>query len=162
VAGVTRVRGDIVTGTNGAGPGGGEAQTMFHLAADPVGVATRTGRLVRVQYPARDGARGNQAMPLVQQTVVGVATRLMGPAALPYTEAMPFGGASYDVSKAAGDMIAPATPDIRREPVITRCGNLFRTGRHQFGSGCSSIIRQLPRDNADYPSDGRSPVTIST
>ena len=109
---VTRVRGDIcdqqvmerVLGES-------EVQTVFHLAAQTqVGVANANPissfeSNVRGTWTVLEAIRRS---PSVQQVVVASSDKAYGTQPeLPYTETMPLSAVHpYDVSKAAGDMIA--------------------------------------------------------
>ena len=109
---VTRVQGDVrdqelmerVLGE-------AEAQTVLHLAAQTqVGVANLNpissfDSNIRGTWTLLEAVRRS---PLVRQTVVASSDKAYGSQeVLPYTEAMPLlARHPYDVSKAAGDMIA--------------------------------------------------------
>lgn len=147
---VTRVRGDIrdqallerVLGE-------AEAQTVLHLAAQTqVGVANQNpvGSLesnIRGTWTVLEAIRRS---PLVQQTVVASSDKAYGTQPeLPYTEAMPLSAVHpYDVSKAAGDMIAASYAHTYGVNVaITRCGNLFGPGDTNWERLFPGVIRQL-------------------
>jgi CDP-glucose 4,6-dehydratase len=147
---VTRVRGDIrdqallerVLGE-------AEAQTVLHLAAQTqVGVANQNpvGSLesnVRGTWTVLEAIRRS---PFVQQTVVASSDKAYGTQPeLPYTEAMPLSAVHpYDVSKAAGDMIAASYAHTYGVNVaITRCGNLFGPGDTNWERLFPGVIRQL-------------------
>ena len=147
---VTRVRGDIcdqhlmerVLGES-------EAQTVFHLAAQTqVGVAnlnpiSSLESNVRGTWTVLEAIRRS---PSVQQAVVASSDKAYGTQPeLPYTETMPLSAVHpYDVSKAAGDMIATSYARTYGVNVaITRCGNLFGPGDTNWERLFPGVIRQL-------------------
>jgi CDP-glucose 4,6-dehydratase len=147
---VTRVRGDI-----GDQPlmervlGESEAQTVLHLAAQTqVGVAnlnpiSSLESNVRGTWTVLEAIRRS---PSVQQVVVASSDKAYGTQPeLPYTETMPLSAVHpYDVSKAAGDMIATSYARTYGVNVaITRCGNLFGPGDTNWERLFPGVIRQL-------------------
>jgi CDP-glucose 4,6-dehydratase len=147
---VTRVRGDIcdqhamerVLGES-------EVQTVFHLAAQTqVGVANLNPissfeSNVRGTWTVLEAIRRS---PSVQQAVVASSDKAYGTQPeLPYTETMPLSAVHpYDVSKAAGDMIAASYARTYGVNVaITRCGNLYGPGDTNWERLFPGIIRQL-------------------
>jgi CDP-glucose 4,6-dehydratase len=147
---VTRVRGDIrdlalmerVLGES-------EAQCVFHLAAQTqVGVANQNPvssfeSNIRGTWTVLEAIRRS---PLVGQTVVASSDKAYGTQPdLPYTEAMPLLAVNpYDVSKAAGEMIAASYAQTYGVNVaITRCGNLFGPGDTNWERLFPGVIRQL-------------------
>jgi len=147
---VTRVRGDIcdqqaverVLGES-------EVQTVFHLAAQTqVGVAnlnpiSSLESNVRGTWTVLEAIRRS---PAVQQAVVASSDKAYGTQSeLPYTETMPLSAVHpYDVSKAAGDMIATSYARTYGVNVaITRCGNLYGPGDTNWERLFPGIIRQL-------------------
>jgi CDP-glucose 4,6-dehydratase len=147
---VTRVRGDIcdqqvmerVLGES-------EVQTVFHLAAQTqVGVANANPissfeSNVRGTWTVLEAIRRS---PSVQQVVVASSDKAYGTQPeLPYTETMPLSAVHpYDVSKAAGDMIATSYARTYGVKVaITRCGNLYGPGDTNWERLFPGVIRQL-------------------
>ena len=112
-----------------------EADTVFHLAAQPiVGVAHRRPlptfeTNIRGTYNLLEACR---ALPgLVKRVVVASSDKAYGEhKVLPYTEEMPLRGTHpYDVSKSCGDLITQAYFHTYKLPVaILRCGNIFGGG----------------------------------
>jgi CDP-glucose 4,6-dehydratase len=147
---VTKVRGDIRDqALMERALGEAEAETVFHLAAQTqVGVANSNpvGSLesnVRGTWTVLEAIRRS---PLVQQAVVASSDKAYGTQPeLPYTEAMPLSAVHpYDVSKAAGDMIAGSYAHTYGVNVaITRCGNLFGPGDTNWERLFPGVIRQL-------------------
>jgi CDP-glucose 4,6-dehydratase len=147
---VTRVRGDIRDqALMERVLGEAEAQTVFHMAAQTqVGVANKNpvGSFesnIRGTWTVLEAIRRS---PLVQQTVVASSDKAYGTQpALPYTEAMPLSAVHpYDVSKAAGDMIASSYAQTYGVNLsITRCGNLFGPGDTNWERLFPGVIRQL-------------------
>jgi CDP-glucose 4,6-dehydratase len=147
---VTRVRGDVrdqdllerVLGES-------EVQTVFHLAAQTqVGVAnlnpiSSLESNVRGTWTLLEAVRRS---PSVRQAVVASSDKAYGTQpVLPYTEAMPLAARHpYDVSKAAGDMIAASYAQSFGVVVaITRCGNLYGPGDTNWERLFPGVIRQL-------------------
>ena len=109
-----------------------EADTVFHLAAQPiVGIALRHPRStfeanIRGTWNVLEACR--ELSGRVRRIVVASSDKAYGQAdALPYHEGMPLNGRHpYDVSKSCGDMLAQTYHDCYRLPVcITRAGNFF-------------------------------------
>jgi CDP-glucose 4,6-dehydratase len=157
---VTRVRGDVrdqelmerVLGE-------AEAQTVLHLAAQTqVGVANLNpissfDSNIRGTWALLEAVRRS---PLVQQTVVASSDKAYGTQpVLPYTEAMPLSALHpYDVSKAAGDMIAASyAHSFDVNVAITRCGNFYGPGDTNWERLFPGTIRLLL--------DGQRPVIRS-
>ena len=147
---VTRVQGDIcdqsllerVLGEY-------EVQTVFHLAAQTqVGVAnlnpvSSLESNIRGTWTVLEAVRRS---PSVRQSVVASSDKAYGTQPdLPYTETMPLAAVHpYDVSKAAGDMIAASYARTYGVNVgITRCGNLFGPGDTNWERLFPGVIRQL-------------------
>ncbi|HVA06277.1 MAG TPA: GDP-mannose 4,6-dehydratase [Acidimicrobiales bacterium] len=147
---VTRVRGDVreqeflerVLGE-------GEIQTVLHLAAQTqVGVANHNpvssfDSNIRGTWALLEAVRRS---PLVKQTVVASSDKAYGTQpVLPYTEAMPLSALHpYDVSKAAGDMIAASYAHSFDVVVaITRCGNFYGPGDTNWERLFPGTIRLL-------------------
>jgi CDP-glucose 4,6-dehydratase len=147
---VTRVRGDVcdqhllerVLGESGA-------QTVMHLAAQTqVGVAnlnpiSSLESNVRGTWTLLEAIRRS---PSVHQTIVASSDKAYGTQpVLPYTETMPLAAVHpYDVSKAAGEMIAASYAHSFGVTVaITRCGNLYGPGDTNWERLFPGVIRQL-------------------
>jgi CDP-glucose 4,6-dehydratase len=147
---VTRVRGDVcdqqlierVLGES-------EVQTVFHLAAQTqVGVANRNpvssfDSNIRGTWTVLEAVRRS---PSVVQTVVASSDKAYGTQPeLPYTETMPLSALHpYDVSKAAGDMIAASyAHSFGVNVAITRCGNLYGPGDTNWERLFPGTIRLL-------------------
>jgi CDP-glucose 4,6-dehydratase len=150
---VTRVHGDVrdqnlmerVLGES-------EVETVFHLAAQTqVGVAqlnpiSSLESNIRGTWTLLEAVRRS---PSVRQTVVASSDKAYGTQpVLPYTEAMPLAARHpYDVSKAAGDMIATSYAHSFGVVVaITRCGNLYGPGDTNWERLFPGVIRQLLED----------------
>jgi CDP-glucose 4,6-dehydratase len=159
-AGVRRVRGDIrdqalmerVLGECGV-------QTLFHLAAQTqVGAANANpvstfDSNIRGTWTVLEAARRS---PQVSETVVASSDKAYGSqSTLPYHENMPLRAIHpYDVSKAAGDLIAASYAqsfDVRL--AITRCGNFYGPGDTNWKRLIPGTIRLLL--------DGQRPVVRS-
>ncbi|HEX3794019.1 MAG TPA: GDP-mannose 4,6-dehydratase [Acidimicrobiales bacterium] len=147
---VTRVQGDIrdqafierVLGE-------AEIHTVFHLAAQTqVGVAnvnpvSSFDSNIRGTWSVLEAVRRS---PLVAQTVVASSDKAYGTQpVLPYTEAMPLSALHpYDVSKAAGDMVAASYAHTFGVNVtITRCGNFYGPGDTNWERLFPGTIRLL-------------------
>jgi CDP-glucose 4,6-dehydratase len=126
-----------------------EAQTVIHLAAQTqVGIANLNPissfeSNIRGTWTVLEAIR---LSPSVQQVVVASSDKAYGNhPELPYIETMPLLAVNpYDVSKAAGEMIA--TSYARTYGVnlaITRCGNLYGPGDANWRRLFPGIIRQL-------------------
>ena len=122
---------------------------MFHLAAQTqVGVAnlnpiSSLESNVRGTWTVLEAIRRS---PSVQQAVVASSDKAYGTQPeLPYTETMPLSAVHpYDVSKAAGEMIATSYARTYGVNVaITRCGNLFGPGDTNWERLFPGVIRQL-------------------
>jgi CDP-glucose 4,6-dehydratase len=147
---VTRVRGDVcdqhflerVFGES-------DVQSVIHLAAQTqVGVAnlnpiSSLESNVRGTWSVLEAIRRS---PSVRQTVVASSDKAYGTQpVLPYTETMPLAAVHpYDVSKAAGEMIAASYAHSFGVAVaITRCGNLYGPGDTNWERLFPGVIRQL-------------------
>jgi CDP-glucose 4,6-dehydratase len=147
---VTRVRGEVrdqyllerVLGES-------EVQTVFHLAAQTQVEVANLNPISSFESNIRGTWTVLEAIrhsPWVQQVVVASSDKAYGNhPELPYTETMPLLAVNpYDVSKAAGEMIA--TSYARTYGVnlaITRCGNLYGPGDANWRRLFPGIIRQL-------------------
>jgi CDP-glucose 4,6-dehydratase len=129
--------------------GESEVQTVIHLAAQTqVGVANLNPissfeSNVRGTWTVLEAIRRS---PSVEQAVVASSDKAYGTQPeLPYTETMPLSALHpYDVSKAAGDMIATSYARTYGVKVaITRCGNLYGPGDTNWERLFPGIIRQL-------------------
>jgi CDP-glucose 4,6-dehydratase len=147
---VTRARGDVrdqefmerVLGES-------EAKTVLHLAAQTqVGVANHNpissfDSNIRGTWAVLEAVRRS---PLVKQTVVASSDKAYGTQpVLPYTEDMPLSAVHpYDVSKAAGDMIALSyAHSFDVQVAITRCGNFYGPGDANWERLFPGTIRLL-------------------
>ncbi len=147
---VTRVRGDVSDQQSmERALGESEAQTVFHLAAQTqVGVAnfnpiSSFESNIRGTWTVLEAIRRS---PSVQQVVVASSDKAYGnQPELPYTETMPLSAVNpYDVSKAAGEMIATSYARTYGVKVaITRCGNLYGPGDTNWKRLFPGVIRQL-------------------
>jgi CDP-glucose 4,6-dehydratase len=147
---VTRVRGDVRDQEFLEGVlGESEAQTVLHLAAQTqIGVANHNpissfDSNIRGTWALLEAVRRS---PLVKQVVVASSDKAYGTQpVLPYTEAMPLSAIHpYDVSKAAGDMIAASYAYSFDVPVaITRCGNFYGPGDANWERLFPGTIRLL-------------------
>jgi CDP-glucose 4,6-dehydratase len=126
-----------------------EAQTVLHLAAQTqVGVANHNpissfDSNIRGTWALLEAVR---RAPLVKQTVVASSDKAYGTQpVLPYTEAMPLSALHpYDVSKAAGDMIAASyAHSFDVNVAITRCGNFYGPGDTNWERLFPGTIRLL-------------------
>jgi CDP-glucose 4,6-dehydratase len=147
---VIRVRGDVCDNQLMERVlGESEVQTVFHLAAQTqVGVANRNPLSsfesnIRGTWTVLEAVRRS---PSVLQTVVASSDKAYGTQAeLPYTETMPLSAVHpYDVSKAAGDMIAASyAHSFGVNVAITRCGNLYGPGDMNWERLFPGTIRLL-------------------
>jgi CDP-glucose 4,6-dehydratase len=125
-----------------------EADTVFHLAAQPiVGIALRHPRStfeanIRGTWNVLEACR--ELGGRVRRIVVASSDKAYGAAAmLPYNEEMPLNGRHpYDVSKSCGDLIAQTYHACYRLPVcITRAGNFFGGGDLNFNRIVPGTVR---------------------
>jgi CDP-glucose 4,6-dehydratase len=147
---VTRAQGDIrdqnflerVLGES-------QAQTVMHLAAQTqVGVANRNPistfeSNVRGTWTLLEAVRRT---PSVEQTVLASSDKAYGAQpVLPYTEEMALAAVHpYDVSKAAGEMLAASyATSFDVAVAITRCGNLYGPGDTNWERLFPGTIRSL-------------------
>ena len=147
---VTRVRGEVrdqyllerVLGES-------EVQTVFHLAAQTQVEVANLNPISSFESNIRGTWTVLEAIrhsPWVQQVVVASSDKAYGNhPELPYIETMPLLAVNpYDVSKAAGDMIAASYARTYGVNVaITRCGNLYGPGDTNWERLFPGIIRQL-------------------
>jgi CDP-glucose 4,6-dehydratase len=128
-----------------------EVQTVFHLAAQTqVGVANRNPGAtweanVRGTWSLLEAVRRS---PGVGQVVLASSDKAYGAQPqLPYSEDMPLLAVNpYDVSKACADLVATCYARTYATPVaITRCGNLFGPGDHNWQRLVPGTIRSLLR-----------------
>jgi CDP-glucose 4,6-dehydratase len=126
-----------------------EVQTVFHLAAQSqVGVANRSPVAtfeanVAGTWALLEAARRS---PTVEQIVTASSDKAYGAQpTLPYDEDMPLLAVNpYDVSKACADLVAQSYHQTFDVPVcITRCGNFFGPGDHNWERLVPSTIRSL-------------------
>ena len=147
---VTRVRGDVCDQERMERVlGEAEAQTVLHLAAQTqIGVANLNpissfDSNIRGTWALLEAVRRS---PLVRETVVASSDKAYGTQpVLPYTEAMPLSAIHpYDVSKAAGDMIAASyAHSFDVNVAITRCGNFYGPGDTNWERLFPGTIRLL-------------------
>ena len=126
-----------------------DVQTVFHLAAQTqVGVANRNpvstyDANVRGTWALLEATRRS---PTVREVVVASSDKAYGAQpVLPYTEDMPLLAVNpYDVSKACADLIAQSFARTFDVPVcITRCGNFFGPGDHNWERLVPGTIRSI-------------------
>lgn len=129
---------------------GHEADTVFHLAAQPiVGVAHRFPlhtfeSNIRGTYNLLDACRVHNS--LVHHVVIASSDKAYGThAVLPYTEDMPLVGRHpYEVSKSCADLIAQSYFCTYGLPVtIARCGNVYGGGDLNWSRIVPHTIRAL-------------------
>jgi CDP-glucose 4,6-dehydratase len=130
-----------------------EVDSVFHLGAQTiVGVARRAPLAtlesnVRGTYNVLEVCRRHA--DLIDRIVVASSDKAYGEAErLPYTEDSPLAASHpYDVSKAAGDMIAQAYHHTYGLPVaIARCGNIYGGGDLNWSRIVPGTIRSLLAD----------------
>jgi CDP-glucose 4,6-dehydratase len=126
-----------------------EAQTVIHLAAQTqVGIANLNPissfeSNIRGTWTVLEAIRHS---PSVQQVVVSSSDKAYGNhPELPYVETMPLLAVNpYDVSKAAGEMIATSYAQTYGVNLaITRCGNLYGPGDANWRRLFPGVIKQL-------------------
>jgi len=139
----------------------GGASVVFHLGAQTlVGVALNAPLLtfesnVRGTYNVLEACRRQSRT--VERVVVASSDKAYGKSDHPYTENDPLRASSpYDVSKAAGDLIAQsyhATYGLRLG--IVRCGNIYGGGDLNWSRIVPGTIRSfLNREAPEIRSDG--------
>jgi CDP-glucose 4,6-dehydratase len=130
-----------------------EVDSVFHLGAQTiVGVAHRAPLAtleanVRGTYNVLEVCRLHS--DLIRRLVIASSDKAYGEAdQLPYTEQSPLAALHpYDVSKAAGDMVARAYHHTYGVPVaIARCGNIYGGGDLNWSRIVPSTIRSLLHD----------------
>jgi CDP-glucose 4,6-dehydratase len=137
------------------------ASVVFHLGAQTlVGVGLNAPLLtlesnVRGTYNVLEAARRQSAT--VERLVVASSDKAYGQSDRPYVEDDPLRASSpYDVSKAAGDLIARSyhvTYDLRLG--IVRCGNIYGGGDLNWSRIVPGTIRSfLKREAPEIRSDG--------
>jgi CDP-glucose 4,6-dehydratase len=128
-----------------------EVCTLIHLAAQSqVGVANRNpvatfDANVRGTWTTLEAARRS---PKIEQVIVASSDKAYGTQpTLPYDEDMPLlANNPYDVSKACADLIAGTYHHAFGLPVtVTRCGNFFGPGDHNWERLVPGTIRSLLR-----------------
>jgi CDP-glucose 4,6-dehydratase len=126
-----------------------EAQTVFHLAAQSqVGVAVRNPVATFEANVAGTWAvlEASRRSPTVEHIVTASSDKAYGAQpVLPYDEDMPLLAVNpYDVSKACADLVAQSYHRTFELPVcVTRCGNLFGPGDHNWDRLIPGTIRSL-------------------
>jgi CDP-glucose 4,6-dehydratase len=129
--------------------GESEVQTVFHLAAQTQVEVANLNPISSFESNIRGTWTVLEAIrhsPWVQQVVVASSDKAYGNhPELPYTETMPLLAVNpYDVSKAAGEMIATSYARTYGVQVaITRCGNLYGPGDTNWKRLFPGVIRQL-------------------
>jgi CDP-glucose 4,6-dehydratase len=127
-------------------------EVVFHLAAQAIaaeGVRSpaRTFETnIRGTWQLLEACRHETGIGAV---VVASSDKAYGPAAvLPYTEEHPLAARTpYEASKACADMLAQTYQTTYGLPAaITRCGNLFGPGDHNFSRIIPATIRAVLRD----------------
>jgi CDP-glucose 4,6-dehydratase len=130
-----------------------EVDSIFHLGAQTiVGVARRAPLAtletnVRGTYHVLEVCRRHS--DLIRSIVVASSDKAYGEAQrLPYTEESPLAASHpYDVSKAAGDMIAQAYHHTYGLPLaIARCGNIYGGGDLNWSRIVPGTIKALFAD----------------
>jgi CDP-glucose 4,6-dehydratase len=127
------------------------AEVVFHLGAQAIAAEgvrspiTTFETNIRGTWQLLETCRRAPAVPAV---VVASSDKAYGEAAvLPYTEEHPLAARTpYEVSKACADMLAltyHATYGVRT--AVTRCGNLFGPGDHNWSRIVPSTIRAVLR-----------------
>jgi CDP-glucose 4,6-dehydratase len=139
-----------------------EAETVFHLAAQPiVGTALRDPRgtfeaNIRGTWNLLEACR---QVSTVRRIVIASSDKAYGtPDRLPYDESTPLlGRHPYDLSKSCADMIAQGYHATYRLPVcITRCANFFGGGDLNFSRIVPGTVRLVHYGQAPVlRSDGR-------
>ncbi len=128
-----------------------EVRTVLHLAAQSqVGVANRNPVAT---YEANIAGTWSlleavRRSPMVEQVVTASSDKAYGAQPkLPYDEDMPLLAVNpYDVSKACGDLLSTSYHRTFGVPVcITRCGNFFGPGDHNWERLVPGTIRSLLR-----------------
>jgi CDP-glucose 4,6-dehydratase len=128
-----------------------EIETVMHLAAQSiVGIANRNpGSTFEANiggtWKLLDACRRS---PKVQQVVTASSDKAYGDApTLPYKEDTPLNGQHpYDVSKSCSDLLAQTYAHTYGLPVcITRCGNFYGGGDHNWNRIVPGTIRSLLR-----------------
>jgi len=138
-----------------------EASVVFHLGAQTlVGVGLNAPLLtlesnVRGTYNVLEACR--RQSQTVDRLVVASSDKAYGESGHPYTEDDPLRASSpYDVSKAAGDLIARSyheTYGLRLG--IVRCGNIYGGGDLNWSRIVPGTIRSfLKRESPEIRSDG--------
>jgi CDP-glucose 4,6-dehydratase len=126
-----------------------EVQTVFHLAAQSqVGVAVRSPVATFEANVAGTWAvlEASRRSPTVEQIVTASSDKAYGAQpTLPYDEDMPLLAVNpYDVSKACADLVAQSYHRTFDLPVcVTRCGNFFGPGDHNWERLVPGTIRSL-------------------
>jgi CDP-glucose 4,6-dehydratase len=124
---------------------------IFHLAARTIVTAAEC----RVQDTYETNVRGTynvvtaaSLLDDLHAVVVASSDKAYGDAkGLPYREGMPLlGGAVYDSSKAAADLLARSAATALQLPVgVTRCSNIFGPGDYHFTRIVPDACRALSR-----------------
>ena len=129
--------------------GENEIAVVLHLAAQTIVPTAHKNPVstwdtnIRGSYALLEACRRS---PGVQSVVFASSDKAYGAAdVLPYSEATPLRPtAPYDVSKAAGDMIAASYAKTWDVPVaVTRCGNFYGGGDLNFSRIVPGTIRSL-------------------
>jgi CDP-glucose 4,6-dehydratase len=139
-----------------------QVETVLHLAAQAiVGVANRNPvstfeANIAGTWCVLEACRRS---PMVKQVVVASSDKAYGDQArLPYTEESALHGLHpYDVSKSCADLIAQTYAKSYGMPVgITRCGNFFGGGDHNWNRIVPGTIRSVIRgERPVIRSDGK-------
>ena len=128
-----------------------EIDTVFHLAAQTiVGIANRNPvstfeANIQGTWSLLEACRRS---PLIKQVVVASSDKAYGnQEILPYDESTPLQGTHpYDVSKSCGDLLAHTYATTYRLPVaITRCGNFYGGGDHNWNRLVPGTVRSIIR-----------------
>lgn len=128
-----------------------EVSTVFHLAAQSqVGVAAESPVATFESNVAGTWSllEASRRSPRIAQVISASSDKAYGAQpVLPYTEDMPLLAVNpYDVSKACADLISQSFQRTQGVPVaVTRCGNLFGPGDHNWQRIVPGTIRSLLR-----------------
>ncbi len=139
-----------------------EIATVFHLAAQAIVTVANRNPVSTLQtniagtWTVLEACRRS---PKVQEVVLASSDKAYGAQTqLPYQEDAPLtGGAPYDVSKSAADLIAQSYAKTYSLPIaITRCGNFYGGGDLNWNRIVPGTIRSVLRgERPIIRSDGK-------
>ena len=134
------------------GLGESRADTVFHLAAQPIVTTAQTNPLPTFEANIRGTYHLLEACRLrgdtLQNVVIASSDKAYGEQPrLPYTEDMPLTGRHpYEVSKSCADLLAQSYHHTYGLPVaIARCGNVYGGGDLNWNRIVPGTIRSLLR-----------------